>query len=119
MKRFAPLLFLLIPPIIWAIAAYWFGINISLGFFGGSLFWSSLVLVELFIIGLVLGCNDINFIPIIVIGVIIVVANIIGLAGGTMLFQSNNAYKQLGEVEESSFTDSIVPIDNTQIPTVD
>lgn len=119
MKRFAPLLFLLIPPIIWAIAAYWFGINISLSFFGGSLFWSSLILVELFIIGLVLGCNDINFIPIIVIGAIIVVANIVGLAGGTMLFQANNAYQQLGEVEKSSFTDSIVPIDNTQIPTVD
>ena len=119
MKKFTPLLFLLIPPIIWAIAAYWFGINISLGFFEGSLFWSSLVLVELIIIGLVLGCNDINYIPIIVIGVIIVVANIVGLAGGTMLFQANNAYQQLGEVEESSFTDSIVPIDNTQIPTVD
>ena len=119
MKKFTPLLFLLIPPIIWAIAAYWFGINISLGFFEGSLFWSSLVLVELIIIGLVLGYNDINYIPIIVIGVIIVVANIVGLAGGTMLFQANNAYQQLGEVEESSFTDSIVPIDNTQIPTVD
>lgn len=119
MKKFTPLLFLLIPPIVWAVAAYWFGINISLGFFGGSLFWSSLVLVELIIIGLVLGYNDINFIPIIVIGAIIVVANIVGLTGGTMLFQANNAYKQLGEVEESSFTDSIVPIDNTQIPIVD
>ena len=119
MKKIAPWLTLLIPPIIWAIIAYWFGTNISLGFFEGSLFWSSLVIVELVISGIILYCQEIKIVPVVVIGVIVILLNIIGLAGGTMLFQSNNAYKQLGEVEESSFTDSIIPIDNTQIPTVD
>lgn len=119
MKKIAPWLTLLIPPIIWAIIAYWFGTNISLGFFEGSLFWSSLVIVELVISGIILYCQEIKIVPVVVIGVIVILLNVIGLAGGTMLFQSNNAYKQLGEVEESSFTDSIIPIDNTQIPTVD
>ena len=119
MKRFAPWLTLLIPLIIWAFAGYWFGTNISLGYFGGSLFWSSLVIVELLIIGVILYCDDTTIVPVVVVGVIVVLANVIGLVAGTPLFQANNAYQQLGEVEESSFTDSIVPIDNTQIPTVD
>lgn len=119
MKRFAPWLTLLIPLIIWAFAGYWFGTNISLGYFGGSLFWSSLVIVELLIIGVILYCDDTTIVPVVVVGVIVVLANVIGLVVGTPLFQANNAYQQLGEVEESSFTDSIVPIDNTQIPTVD
>lgn len=119
MKRFAPWLTLLIPLIIWAFAGYWFGTNISLGYFGGSLFWSSLVIVELLIIGVILYCDDTTIVPVVVVGVLVVLANVIGLVAGTPLFQANNAYQQLGEVEESSFTDSIVPIDNTQIPTVD
>ncbi len=119
MKRFAPWLTLLIPLIIWAFAGYWFETNISLGYFGGSLFWSSLVIVELLIIGVILYCDDTTIVPVVVVGVIVVLANVIGLVAGTPLFQANNAYQQLGEVEESSFTDSIVPIDNTQIPTVD
>ena len=119
MKRFAPWLTLLIPLIIWAFAGYWFGTNISLGYFGGSLFWSSLVIVELLIIGVILYCDGTTIVPVVVVGVIVVLVNVIGLVAGTPLFQANNAYQQLGEVEESSFTDSIVPIDNTQIPTVD
>lgn len=119
MKRFAPWLTLLIPLIIWAFAGYWFGTNISLGYFGGSLFWSSLVIVELLIIGVILYCDGTTIVPVVVVGVIVVLVNVIGLVAGTPVFQANNAYQQLGEVEESSFTDSIVPIDNTQIPTVD
>lgn len=119
MKRFAPWLTLLIPLIIWAFSGYWFGTNISLGYFGGSLFWSSLVIVELLIIGVILYCDGTTIVPVVVVGVIVVLVNVIGLVAGTPVFQANNAYQQLGEVEESSFTDSIVPIDNTQIPTVD
>lgn len=119
MKRFAPWLTLLIPLIIWAFAGYWFGTNISLGYFGGSLFLSSLVIVELLIIGVILYCDGTTIVPVVVVGVIVVLVNVIGLVAGTPVFQANNAYQQLGEVEESSFTDSIVPIDNTQIPTVD
>lgn len=119
MKRFAPWLTLLIPLIIWAFVGYWFGTNISLGYFEGSLFWSSLVIAELLIIGVILYCDDTTIIPVVVVGVIVILVNVIRLVAGTPLFQANNAYQQLGEVEESSFTDSIVPIDNTQIPTVD
>ena len=119
MKRFAPWLTLLIPLNIWAFAGYWSGTNISLGYFGGSLFWSSLVIVELLIIGVILYCDGTTIVPVVVVGVIVVLVNVIGLVAGTPVFQANNAYQQLGEVEESSFTDSIVPIDNTQIPTVD
>ena len=68
---------------------------------------------------MILYCDDTTIVPVVVVGVIVVLANVIGLVAGTPLFQANNAYQQLGEVEESSFTDSIVPIDNTQIPTVD
>ena len=109
----------LVPVVIWAILAYATKVNLSIGFMGGALFWGTFIIAEMVVLGAILGYEEISIAFPCIVGVLVVVAFLIGLFGGSDLFNANKAYNQIGEVEETSFTESILPIDYTQIPTVD
>ena len=51
--------------------------------------------------------------------VLFIVVGIIGAIGSTALFHSSEMYSQIGTIEEKSFTEDVVEIDNSQIPIVD
>ena len=113
-----PVLFV-IPIVIWAVIAYFTKVNLSPAYMSGAIFWGTFIIGELFVLGCILACEELTVVPPIVLSVVLVVIFIVGVVGGTDMFNANKAYEQLGEVEETSFADSILPIDYTQIPTVD
>lgn len=55
----------------------------------------------------------------IVIFAIAIIALVIGLIAGSSPVNDSTMYQQIGDIEERSFVDDLVEIDNTQIPTVD
>lgn len=109
----------IIPIIICAVFAYLSRLNLSIMFFEGALFWLVLILLEFSVLCFVLYENYYSFkIPLIVISTLTVIF-IFGNVAGCDMFNGKKAYNQLGDVKQTSFTESILPIDYTQIPVVD
>jgi len=108
-----------VPIIIWALFAYFTKLNLSLAFLEGGFFWISLAIVELIVLTCYLYFKEYSpFKPLFVIGGLVLVFCIVNIAGCDM-FNDQKAYNQIGEVKQTSFADSILPIDYTQIPVVD
>lgn len=93
---------------------------INLGFMRGFVFlgiWA--------VIGVALICfwisreGEFHFIPPIVAIVLFVLILIFGSIASSKLFHSTTMYEQIGEVTDYSFTEEILPIDQSQIPVVD
>ena len=109
----------IIPIIICAVFAYLSRLNLSIMFFEGALFWLVLILLEFSVLCFVLYENYYSFkIPLIVISTLTVIF-IFGNVAGCDMFNDRKAYNQLSDVKQTSFTESILPIDYTQIPVVD
>lgn len=109
----------IIPIIICAVFAYLSRLNLSIMFFEGALFWLVLILLEFSVLCFVLYENYYSFkIPLIVISTLTVIF-IFGNVAGCDMFNGKKAYNQLSDVKQTSFTESILPIDYTQIPVVD
>lgn len=111
----------LIPIIIWTMFAYLAKLNLSLAFLEGGFFWISLVIVELIVLSCYLYFKEYSASfkpPLFVIGGLVLVFCIVNIAGCDM-FNDQKAYNQIGEAKQTSFADSILPIDYTQIPVVD
>ena len=119
MKKVIYGLLFVIPAVVWTIFAYITKLNLSPAFGEGALFWALFIIAEMFILGVILYFKDITIIPPIVVGGFVALIGVVGLILSSDLVNARKAYEQLGEVEETSFEDSIVPIDYTQIPTVD
>lgn len=95
--------------------------TLSLAYFDGAVYIAFCLLVIAGVVGLWLSedIDEYNYaIPGIGLIVIIVVFLICSIAGSA-LFNHSTMYNQIGEIEEKSFLNDIVEIDNSQIPTVD
>lgn len=106
-----------IPVVVFAILYYIIMFNLSPLYFDGAIAWAILIIVEILISMTFVQKKTIKTLGS-VIGIIIVVI-CLGKIAGTDIFNASKAYSRIGEVEETSFKDVILPIDNTQIPTVD
>ncbi len=98
--------------------------TLSLGYLSGFLFIAvcaimASVIVPLWILKEEDDIEDYNFCIPLVTFVIAVVMVIGGAIVGSSIFNHSTMYNQIGEIENKSFTEDIVEIDNTQIPTVD
>ncbi len=51
--------------------------------------------------------------------VVVALLSVVGYILGSGLFNSTSMYKQIGEIEEKSFTEDLLEVDVSQIPTVD
>lgn len=99
--------------------------TLSLAYFDGFLFISLCVIVLAALISLWImkedGKRDIKYnfiIPGVALGIFFGIL-IIGMIAGSRFFHDTTMYGQIGNVEEKSFTEDVVEIDNSQIPTVD
>ena len=108
---------MLIPVVVFAVIYYFTMFNLSPFYFDGAIAWAVLIIVELMIIMSVVKRKQRKIIGT-AIGIIIAVI-CVGKIAGSDIFNASKAYSRIGEVEETSFKDAILPIDNTQIPTVD
>lgn len=63
--------------------------------------------------------EEFSMFPTIISFVVFVVIFITGLIAGSNIFNYTTKYKQIGEVKDYSFTEEILPLDQTQIPVVD
>ena len=95
--------------------------TLSLTYFSGVLFIGLCFVVGAAVAGLWMS-KDIDEYKIGIPGIaliIVIVIIVVGAIAGSALFNHNTRYSQIGKIEEKSFIDDIVEIDNTQIPTVD
>ena len=108
---------MLIPVVVFAVIYYFTMFNLSPFYFDGAIAWAVLIIVELLILMSAMKRKQRKIIGT-AIGIIIAVI-CVGKIAGSDIFNASKAYSRIGEVEETSFKDVILPIDNTQIPTVD
>ncbi len=90
------------------------------GFLGGFVFFGIWVVIGTFLLAFWLSPEgEYYFIPPIVAIVLFVLILIIGNIASSSLFHATAMYGQLGEVKDYSFTEEILPLDQSQIPVVD
>lgn len=105
---------------LWGIYQLWLP-TLSLAYLDGFLFIALCVIVGTAVVALWIKGEDGDYNFYIPIGgfIILIVIMIIGMIAGSRIFNSTTMYKQIGEIEEKSFKEDVVEIDNSQIPTVD
>lgn len=90
------------------------------GFIGGFIFYGIWVVIGMCLLAFWLSSDEkIYIFPPIVAGLIFILLLIVGDIASSSLFQSTTMYGQIGEVKDYSFTEEILPLDQTQIPVVD
>lgn len=105
--------------VYWIIYYLWMP-PLSLGYFDGFCFIAIGVLLLSILVGWwISGKDGITLIPAGIALALIVVSGIIGLVAGSSLFNASTMYNQIGQPDNKSFTNDIVEIDTSQIPTVD
>ena len=105
---------------LWGIYQLWLP-TLSLAYVDGLLFIALCVIVGIAVISLWIKGEDDAYNFYIPIGgcIVIVVIIFIGIIAGSSIFNSTTMYKQIGEINEKSFKEDVIEIDNSQIPTVD
>ena len=111
---------------LYVLGYYIFLPPLSISFFSGFLFFGIGVVLLIFLIfkwyNVIKendGINEKQFMIILsVVGVVFLVPVFV-LFGGSSIFHAEALYRQIGDIEEKSFKDDLVEIDNSQIPTVD
>lgn len=95
--------------------------TLSLAYFDGVFFIGLCVIVGAAVVGLWASTdvNEYNFVIPGIAAIVFFVIVIGGLFVGSALFNHSTMYNQIGKIEQKSFLEDIVEIDNSQIPTVD
>lgn len=98
--------------------------TLSLGYIDGFMFIAICATIASVIIPVWLlkeddGIEDYNFWIPVVTFVIAVIIIIVGAIAGSGMVNHATMYSQIGEIQNRSFTEDVVEIDNSQIPTVD
>lgn len=119
MKTAKTLVSVFVAFILWVVYQLWLP-TLSPAYFDGFLFIAICAIIGAALLGWwISGEDKYNYKIPAVIFVIILVALLGGLIVGSPIVNNSTMYKQIGDVENRSFTEDIVEIDNSQIPTVD
>lgn len=108
-----------------ALALYWIIYQLtlptlSLAYLSGMIFFAiGALILSLLIMMWISNDGDIYLSITGITGGIIVIILIVGFFIGSAMFNSETMYSQIGEIQNKSFVEDIVEIDNSQIPIVD
>ena len=109
-----------LPVVFFAILYYFIQFNLSPAYKDGAITWFIFIIIELALAELIIYYNTYKLnIYIISAGAALSIVCLLIILFSSDIFNAKKAYSMIGEVEETSFEDSIIPIDNTQIPIVD
>ena len=119
MKKISYVISFIVPLVVFFIIHYFIMFNLSPAYFDGALAWGIFLIIEMGIFYGILKINNKKKTHTVVVSILVILIIILGKIAGSDVFNSSRAYQQIGEVKEESFVETIVPIDNTQIPIVD
>lgn len=119
MKTAKTLVSIFVAFILWVVYQLWLP-TLSLAYLDGFLFIAVCAIIGAALFAWWISDeNEYKGGILVAIVVIAIIALVIGLIAGCAPINASTMYKQIGDIEDLSFTEDIVEIDNSQIPTVD